>query len=257
MKELHLTLTLRNNLLRSRRLAAGLSLHELARQAHTDATSICAFERLKRSPLTKAGEWRLSARRLATYWKVLPEDLWPEAIQRVQKATVERTFDAAEVDALLSTEQQYLALPPDEQVAEAELRQKLEEVLQALSESQRDVLTRLANGETYAEIADARGVTRNRICQIRQQAMSTIWRRSYPARSALQDLREYLYDDDPCKPIPPAPDPPQPLEPTPSVPQMSSPYPWRSRREFLEWLYSDEPGSGRLEQALRNEGLAP
>lgn len=106
MKDLELTMRVRNNRLKARRLGLGMTQPELAEAAGTSFGSYHQLECLKISPKTRDGEWRKPVKAIADFFRVMPEDLFPESIEGITCPVVTRTLDGHELQALMSTDQQ-------------------------------------------------------------------------------------------------------------------------------------------------------
>lgn len=145
MKELELTCRLRNNRLKERRLALGLQPQELAEQVGISYHSYLRLEGLTYSPIRKNGEWSAPATKLSVFFKTLPEELFPDAVLKVQKPVIERKLDFAEIAPLLAAapptpEECGHLLPPDEAYEQKESRQKIDAVLGTLTEREQKII---------------------------------------------------------------------------------------------------------------------
>lgn len=115
MKEFEVTLKLRNNLLKKRRLELGLKPREIAEKIGISYPLYLKFEGLKQSPLNKKGEWTPSAQKIADFFKQGFEVLWPDVVLAVKNAEVVAEVSAARVMALAEmTTTPQLAASPEE-----------------------------------------------------------------------------------------------------------------------------------------------
>lgn len=205
--EFEVTVTIRNNLLKSRRLAAGLTMREVAEGASIKPYVYGQYEAMKRSPLTKKGEWKETATQLAEYWKVTPEVLWPGAVLAIEEVEASRTYGEEEFGQLMSSWHQQQLLPPDELLMAKANAERIEEVLASLPPQEQLVIQRRSEGQTLAETAkgiqtDARkpgqrkrklrNISSMRVRQIEAMAMRKL---RHPSRSKLikdGGLRPYL-----------------------------------------------------------------
>jgi RNA polymerase sigma factor (sigma-70 family) len=162
MKPFALKVTVRNNLIEERRNALGLNSSQLAEQSGVDASTLSAYERLKQSPFNRRGGWRPTAIRLASFFGLLPEDLWPDAVVKARGGTRTLRVDEREISAAMVA----LAAPkqPDELFEDAERFA----LLAACAETaqQRLVFQRRTEGCTLQEIADELRLSRERVRQI-------------------------------------------------------------------------------------------
>ena len=176
MKELEVTLRVRNNRLKQRRTELGMTQPELAVAAEVGVTEYRELEQLRRSPHQSNGEWRKPALQLAKFHCVPVEDLFPASIRSVKEHTVVRLVDGAEVFPLLSNHQERLLESPDSKLEKAELLRAINENLSHLNEREREVI-RLRFGldgreeTTLDEIAKKFGLSRERIRQIERRAL--------------------------------------------------------------------------------------
>jgi len=177
LKELHLTMTLRNNLLLQKRLESGMTQAQVAEAASVPLPRIWEYERLVRSPVDGHGEWRTDAQRIANFWCCEPGQIWPDVVRKVRRSVVRRELDVAEIHHLLSDSVQRLALPPDadEVLDAADAKQRISDVLETLSEREELVLRRrfgLDDDEkTFDQIGQEFGVCKERIRQIEAKAL--------------------------------------------------------------------------------------
>ena len=100
MKQLSVQVRLRNNLLLERREDFGLSQGDLAEMIGISKGAYCGHEAMSKSPIRSCGEWKQTAQRIADYYRVLPDDLWPEAIQAIRGNVAKRTMDVDEFASL-------------------------------------------------------------------------------------------------------------------------------------------------------------
>lgn len=185
MKELELTVRIRNNRLRKLRLALGLSQRELAFAADIAVLVYAGYETLARSPLGRDGYWTKYARRLALFHDRPLEWLFPDSIKKVKKAVAVYEVDASELFPLLSDHQQLLLQSPEENMIEYEHQWLIRNSLRALTPRQEKIL-RMRFGidevceHTLEEIASDFEVQRERIRQIEAKSLRML---RFPARA--------------------------------------------------------------------------
>lgn len=200
MKDFELQLRLRNNRLKARRLALGLSSRELAEKTGVSPSDISAYENMRLYPLVKSrkvgrktwGEpdtWRVSANKLAFFFKCPCEELWPDVILAVKKPVVTTEVDSKQLALLSGFEEQRLleASPPPDEVAEAvELAEAVDGVLATLTPREEEVLRlRFGLGDedehTNDEVGEKIGpVSRERARCIESSALRKL---RHPSRS--------------------------------------------------------------------------
>lgn len=178
MKEFHLTMQLRNNLLRQRRVELGLNQHEMAMAIGIQPGTYGLYETLRLNPLCRGG-WRRSARAIADYFKVCPEDLWPDAVLAVEEVQASRELDAGEMAALVSSHEERRRLTPDSQYEDKEQLAAIETILSKLSPRQQEVIASrygLSDHEVEDRLTLAKrlGITRSRVATIEECALVRI-----------------------------------------------------------------------------------
>jgi len=151
---------------------------------------------LKRSPMTKRGNYSLHAQRIADYFKMLPEDLFPTSLYALTlPATLERTYSSEAV--LLSLECREARLLQDENDLNEklnldELQQQIKEVLSTLS-PRKEAILKMRFGidgdreHTLEEVGEAFNICKDRVRQIEASALRNL---QHPSRSG--KLRGFL-----------------------------------------------------------------
>lgn len=195
MKELEVTLRVRNNRLKERRLALGMGQRLFAAAVGMSFSAYHGLETLRCSPRTTAGEWKPVAILLATFHCVEPEELFPGAVLAVDTPVAVRRLDAADLKPLLSEHHQRLLAGPDAAHDRAELRDQIESLLATLTPRQREVLQLrcgLDGGEqrTLAEVGRDLDLTQERIRQIEAKALRRL---RYP--SLAKRLRDFWIEE--------------------------------------------------------------
>jgi hypothetical protein len=183
-KELEITLKVRNNLLKSRRLELGLTVAAAARNARIYPGEWCLYENLRRNPFRKDGLLRHSAQAILGFLCCEVQDLWPEAIRRLERAQLQILLDAQDLHPALSENAQRSALGPGTPGAyfdERELRLDVQHVLKALRPREADILSRYfgidRQPESLTEIADNLGLSVERTRQLKETALGHIRQR--------------------------------------------------------------------------------
>lgn len=172
MKDFELTLRLRNNQLKSRRLALGLTHRKLAELAGISHQAYMQLETMHRSPLCGSGAWRKISRRLAEFYKVTPEELFPNAVLAVTKPVVVRELDTSEIVDLLC-----LDAPESDPELLLEKQEELEDLHEAickLPENQQVVMRMRMSGDTLEEIGQVLGKNRETVRQAEASAIRTV-----------------------------------------------------------------------------------
>lgn len=192
LRDFELEIRVRNNRLKARRVALGLTQAEAARAAGVSAQDLCAYETLAKAPLGPRG-WRSPAQKIARFFRVEPSDIWPEAVLAVKRNKAVRTADAAEVTALSAPRHSDMpTLPsPESMVIDAEEMAATGRAMRALTERERRVISMrfgLDDGaeRTFTEIGEAIGVSSNRASQVVHVALRAL-RRTIDAGRKIED----------------------------------------------------------------------
>lgn len=156
MKELEVTVVVRNNRLKERRLALKMTQKWLAVAAGIPLERYAALETLRASPV-KDGDWTKIARTLAAFFEVDEEELFPEAVQHVSESKAIRRVDLAEVGQTLTAPNVLPGLP-DSLYDREEAAARVREVVSTLQDRERLVLSKRfgldgAGPKTLADVA--------------------------------------------------------------------------------------------------------
>lgn len=194
-KPIRAIIKLQNNCLRARRMALGLSTHEIAERVGISYSTYLCLENLKRRPLdTRLEEetWTKAAEKLASFYQVLPENLFPLVVLAVDKPVTSREFDESEIQALLPDYMRNEALGPEEAISQNQLRGTVTRALKMLKPTEEEVVRRyygLDSGTSMlsTQIGEEIGRTRSRVDQILNKAIHKL-RRVVPNRLTLPPL---------------------------------------------------------------------
>jgi transcriptional regulator with XRE-family HTH domain len=167
VKDLRLTVTVRNNQLQERREKLGLTARQLAERVGIAYGGYVKLENMSDSPLGHARggnrrrpgllEWRSVVKKLAAFYRVLPEDLFPDAILLIQKNRAEIRCDAEEIATALVPPSE-AARTPLQLMESAQMLHCLETEISKLTEREQEVIRRRfgldGEAETREEVSD-------------------------------------------------------------------------------------------------------
>jgi len=139
-KPFELTLRLRNNILKRFRTDLGLTMKEMAEQIGMSYGLYTRCEGLFWCPVGQdAGRarWKPTATKIASFFGVLPEDIWPPEVLRVINPVLVREMSAEELHPMLESQHHGVSIamleaPPEEMIARREVAYRLAEYLQDL-----------------------------------------------------------------------------------------------------------------------------
>jgi len=188
--EIRVEMRLQNNRLYQLRTSAGLTRRALSLAAGIAPARYGALESMKLSPRGKRVTWLADALKLSAYWKCLPDDLFPEEIEAIEKTRASIEVSAGDMREVFANSADPALLdssdPPDAAYFEKEMRTKVKNSMDRLTPRQERVIRLrfwLGGGEehTIDEIAKLFGVGRDRIREIEGQALRNL-RRPVAAR---------------------------------------------------------------------------
>lgn len=176
VKEFEVTIKVRNNLLKQRRLELGLSAPQFAAKIGVCYPNYCALEAMRTSPLTKDEQWKTIVLKVAAYHGVPPRDLFPPSVLAVKQTTAVRQLSGAQVADFLSEYQQRAVLPANSEAEMHEQREVISRALEDLRPRERRVLAcRFGlddeDEKTRGEIGQEYGCSSVRIQQIEAKAL--------------------------------------------------------------------------------------
>jgi len=175
MKELEVTLRVRNNRLKERREILGVSQKELAAMAGVCHSSYMQLECMSLSPYKANSKWRPIALTLAQFHCVEPEEIFPPAVVTLKNPSATRKLDAVDVP-MLSDHQTRLLQGPDANLDQQEMKEQIESAVSILSSRETEVIRRLFGfndlpAETHPEIANSLGLSNAGIHAIEKRAV--------------------------------------------------------------------------------------
>lgn len=184
MEDFSVQMRLHNNQLKGRREELGLTQKALAAAIGIHLQAYCAYEcfgynrptsDIAKPWNTKTKNWSKFALKIAAFYCVEPEELFPDSILSVVKNLFEKKVSKEAAHALISDSQKRNALPPDHQIDERlNLKAALDKAMVGLSPNERHVLTTRfleESGDTNVKLGETLGVSGNRIYQIEANAL--------------------------------------------------------------------------------------
>lgn len=170
MKELEATLTLRNNLLKERRINLGMTQGQTALAIGVAIGTYNSYETLRKNPLTPGGNWSPSAVAISEYFDVSPDELWPGTILAVEVSRMSKTLDGWEARKLVSSDSVVRSLPPDVAIDMRDQMQRINAteamIVASTSKRDQDMWRMYKDGISAADIAKHYGLTNERISQL-------------------------------------------------------------------------------------------
>lgn len=167
-------------------LMAGRTAAEVAGLAGVDDGEFGKFLNLKKNPLDKrSGEFRPDILKIAAYFRMLPEDLFPAALYELGLPTiVSHTLSSEEVLPMLAAKNQLSLDSPDRKLQELERHEQIAKALHLLTDRERQLielrfgLTGQEEPKTLSEIGEVFGVTTERVRQIEIRALKRLRKRA-------------------------------------------------------------------------------
>lgn len=160
----------------SRRNQLGLNQSQMANKIGVNSSIYGDLENMKMSPLGKRGNWLKVVLDISDYFKCMPEDLFPEAIQAVEAKNMKLEFSAAEMMALSGADDTRELMCPHSALARKELHAGLNNILSKMTGREEKII-RMYHGiscdaHTVDEIAAYLNITTGRVREIYKKAIS-------------------------------------------------------------------------------------
>lgn len=193
---------IRNNAIKQRRAMLRLNQAQLAKKVGVCQGTINAYETLKHSPIHAAtNKWKDSALKLAKFFKIDPEQLWPDVTKYIAQTTITQKLSAREMQYIFEQQQQMEIeneITPERLLLLSENQNHIEEQLNSLPARYCDVVKRRHgfNGEesqTLRGIGKSLGITQERVRQIELKAYRMLqWRIK---NSSSEEILKYSSED--------------------------------------------------------------
>lgn len=184
MKQLEITVHVRNNLLKERRLKAGLTQTALAKYANVPVGEVNAMECLRASNFCIG-----ALKAVANYFECEPDDLFPDSFKSIKSnRALFAKVDVVDVDLLRGRIYKTEQLDSPERLAIAATNHdRVAEVLTTLSDKEQQLM-RMRYGmdsgspALLKEVGKEFGITRERVRQIESKCIRKL---RHPSRSRL------------------------------------------------------------------------
>lgn len=190
-KPLRLKVRVQNNRLVKAREDLGLIQAEAARLIGVSASILSALENCRGSIGAKAvstyneatGEWTRTALKIASFYGLAPEYLWPDDVAAVKRNAFAIEMSAGDALRISS---------PEETMSARQLAAYMRDATTHLAPHEARVLSDTVMGEqSVSEAASARDLSITRVSQIRQKALQKVIRKMQLDRM-LDEAREGL-----------------------------------------------------------------
>lgn len=160
---------------------------ELSRACGIHQTTLFPYLNLKRAPMSKNGRWNPIAERLATFFKVMPEDLFPPQhyTNKLDKNHAEFEVSLDQIDRFIDN------LSPEKLLMQDDDKAILERALETIQPRHRQALEAVyLDGRTLEDVANEMGVSRSRVNQMCGMALRRLKHPSHGLGGLLEDYKE-------------------------------------------------------------------
>lgn len=181
MKNLQITMTVRNNQILERRKELGFSQFEMAEAIGISHQKLGKFELCIDSPIDGIGNWTKCAIKLCDFLCEDPETIFSEDILAIKKNKIVREMNAS---CLLEHTKEQMLLESGVDRAKAEI--VVNDIIRTLTLSEREVLRDgygLWDGHSKcinSTAANMRNISMQRVCYIREKALKKL---RHPSRA--------------------------------------------------------------------------
>lgn len=167
MKEILVSVTLKNNILLEKMRERGIeNASRLSKITGFSPSDIGELINLKKGVIfTKKGVYTKICKKLALFFCVLTEDLFPGKLYEIEKTRAETTINYEQLNIASENSD------PFEIVQKKLLLEGLNSAMQQLSEREKDILNRRSNGETLDAIGGIYGICRQCVRTIEVRAL--------------------------------------------------------------------------------------
>lgn len=170
---------IKNNRLYQLRVSKGLTQMDVAKALKMSHGTYLKYEGLKISPFERYGKGlKDSAIKIAKFFKVAPEVLFPDVLERVEQTSVVKYLDDKDLVALSNVEEKFLieGNTPEAMMDKVSYYEGIDKALGTLTPREEKVLQMRFGLEgyephTFKEIASKFGRSADRIIQIEKKAL--------------------------------------------------------------------------------------
>ena len=187
--EYEVEIRIRNNLLKSRRVARGMTGADVAEAAGMSHYTYSGLECMRVAPMSPAtGKWRPSARRLCVYYQCEPEELFPMG-DALEQPVLRKTVSDDQMRLICNRTERLTYQEPLDVVAEEDEADDLRAWVATLDAREQEVVNQRygldgGGGRSLKEIGDDLGYTKERMRQVEAKAIRRLQNR-YEKAAAL------------------------------------------------------------------------
>ena len=187
--DFEVTVRVRNNHLKSRRDELGFTHGEMAEIVGISKSMYGQLESLRLNPIGAKGHWRDAALALASFFNVMPEELFPPEVIGVKTPVATRTANASDLLAITNGSSR-LALPVSDAYDSNELSACLDDALSTLTPREAKVISmRFYEDKTLEDVGCELFLTRESVRLVEAKALRRL---RHPSRSKV--LRAFVDD---------------------------------------------------------------
>ena len=191
MRDIEVTVSVRNNQLKERRLNAGLSQADFCIACGINLNVYGRLECLQASPIDSYGQWKDIALQIASHYQISPSEIWPAETCAIKQHKSVRTLRAADRSRLAGVCDR-AALGPMESFEKSELKEAVNRSLDLLTADERRVIDLRFGLEgspvlTLDEVGSMMKKSRERVRQLETTALRRL---GQPRKNPLRKFNE-------------------------------------------------------------------
>lgn len=177
MSDVRVIVRFRNDLLERLIEESGKTIKQICDEIQVSMGYLYDIKALRTNPLRNDGEYRATAERIAKYFRLTPDILFPDEIYSMTfPPKLEKAIPASRIACFVSSNATVRALPPHELAEASEMKSVLKKLLGNLTPREQRVLQMRFgldgdNEHTLDDVAQDLDVSRERIRQIEAKAL--------------------------------------------------------------------------------------